>query len=150
MPEIADSAPDPIPVVRVEHWLLRSRRSPGEARRHLGALLAGAPAAQQFADIGLLLVSELVTNAVVHGTPIGNKVLLVVDLAPARLRIEVHDARGDREPVLRTAGKDDESGRGLVLVKSLAHRWGCCPRLGIGKIVWAEVGSSATPAERAA
>ncbi|MFJ3792504.1 ATP-binding protein [Kitasatospora sp. NPDC090091] len=150
MPEIADSDRVPIPVARSEHWLLRSRRSPGEARRHLQALLASTPVAQQFADVGLLLVSELVTNAVVHGTPIGNKVLLVIDLAPARLRIEVHDARGDRAPLLRTAGRDDESGRGLVLVKSLALRWGCCPRRGIGKIVWAEVGPTATPAERAA
>lgn len=57
-----------------------------------------------------------------------------------RLRIEVHDARADREPVLRAVVGEDESGRGLFLVKALSLRWGCCPRGHAGKIVWCECG----------
>ncbi|MEU6235108.1 ATP-binding protein [Kitasatospora sp. NPDC047058] len=127
-------------------WLARSRRAPERARRLLEKLLADVPDGQRFADVGLLLVSELVTNAVIHGTPVGNRVRLVMSVGRDRLRIEVHDARSERGPVLRISGAEDESGRGLLLVKSLSHRWGCCPRQGTGKIVWAEVASD----ERAA
>ncbi|MER7708473.1 ATP-binding protein [Kitasatospora sp. NPDC097605] len=129
-------------------WLPRSRRSPAEARLHLERLLAEVVGGERFIDAGLLLVSELVTNAVVHGSPRDNRVLLALSADSARLRIEVHDARGDRAPVLRDAGRDaggdvgedDESGRGLLLVKSLSEKWGCCPRSGVGKIVWCEIG----------
>ncbi|MFI6846535.1 ATP-binding protein [Kitasatospora sp. NPDC050467] len=125
-------------------WLLRSKRSPGEARRLLEKLLADVPDGQRFADVGLLLVSELVTNAVIHGTPSGNRIRLELSVNRVRLRIEVHDARAEREPVLRPSSADDENGRGLILVKSLSQRWGCCPRTGLGKIVWAEIGPAAT------
>ena len=121
-------------------WLPRSRQSPRMARRLLAGLLAEVEGGHRFLDIGLLLVSELVTNAVVHGTPWGNLVWLALDVDKDRLRIEVHDARGDREPVLCAVGGGDESGRGLVLVRSLSQRWGCCPRQTLGKIVWSEVG----------
>ncbi len=86
-----------------------------------------------------MLLSELVTNAVLYGTPMGRRVQLVLDVDRRRLRIEVHDARGERGPVLRAASGEDESGRGLMLVKVLSQRWGCCPRDGVGKIVWVEV-----------
>ncbi|MFE6865298.1 ATP-binding protein [Kitasatospora sp. NPDC057692] len=123
-------------------WLPRSRRSPGEARRLLERLLADAPGGERFIEAGQLLVSELVTNAVLHGTPMGRQVQLVVSVDRRRLRIEVHDARGERGLVLRAASGEDESGRGLALVKLLAHRWGCLPREGgVGKVVWAEVES---------
>ncbi|MGW2251037.1 ATP-binding protein [Kitasatospora sp. NPDC001660] len=120
-------------------WLPRSRRSPAEARRRLSSLLSVVPDGGQFLEPGLLVVSELVTNAVLHGTPAGYLIHLALDVSPDRLRIEVHDARGDREPVLSPAGLDDEAGRGLQLVKSIVHKWGCCPRRPIGKIVWCEV-----------
>ncbi|MGA5816609.1 ATP-binding protein [Kitasatospora sp. NPDC094028] len=120
-------------------WLPRSRRSPGEARRRLSSLLALTPGGVRFLDSGLLAVSELVTNAVQYGTPAGHLIYLALNVDPTRLRIEVHDALRDREPILSAPGLDDEAGRGLHLVKSLSTRWGCCPRNPIGKIVWCEV-----------
>ncbi|WP_195910994.1 ATP-binding protein [Streptomyces kaniharaensis] len=120
-------------------WLPRSRRAPAEARRRLSVLLADFPGGERFLDSGLLAISELVTNAVLHGTPAGCLIYLALDVDPTRLRIEVHDARRDRAPVLSARGLDDETGRGLHLVKSVAKRWGCCPRQPIGKIVWCEV-----------
>ncbi|GAA1390228.1 hypothetical protein GCM10009639_18670 [Kitasatospora putterlickiae] len=105
----------------------------------LERLLANAPGGERFIDAGQLLISELVTNAVVHGTPMGRRVQLVVSVDRRRLRIEVHDARGERGPVIRAASGEDESGRGMMIVKSLAQRWGCCSREGVGKMVWVEV-----------
>ncbi len=130
------------PVVAGENtcWLPRSPRSPGIARGLLRELLGEVAGGHRFADAGLLVVSELVTNAVAHGTPRERLVWLSLAVDAARLRIEVHDARGDRLPVLRGTDGADESGRGLLLVKSLSLRWGCCPRQNVGKIVWVEVG----------
>ncbi|MFF4922766.1 ATP-binding protein [Kitasatospora sp. NPDC001261] len=120
-------------------WLPRSRRSPGKGRSLLASLLASTPAGESYRDSGLLIVSELVTNALVHGTPPGHRIYLALDLDPARLRIEVHDARRNREPVLRALTLDGEAGRGLHLVKCLSTRTGCSPREHTGKIVWSEV-----------
>ncbi|MFJ8476333.1 ATP-binding protein, partial [Kitasatospora sp. NPDC094011] len=74
-----------------------------------------------------------------HGTPVGNLIYFSLDLDSSRLRIEVHDARGDRLPTLAAPGLDGETGRGLQLVDSLTASWGCSPRRPIGKIVWGEV-----------
>ncbi|MEV7781879.1 ATP-binding protein [Kitasatospora sp. NPDC088351] len=137
MPEALNCPPPPS--ASTSCWLPRSKRSPEEARRALEKLLAGLPHGQRFADAGLLLVSELVTNAVVHGTPPGNRIWLALSVDGSRLRIEVHDARAERGPILRTTSGEDESGRGLLLVKSLSQQWGCCPREHVGKIIWAEI-----------
>ncbi|MGW6566816.1 ATP-binding protein [Streptomyces sp. NPDC054975] len=89
------------------------------------------------ADDVLLCVSELATNALLHGVPPGRGYALhlaLKDPVLRTLRIEVHDS-GDGTPVLREPG--DESGRGLLLVSSLADRWGVRER-NPGKIVWCE------------
>ncbi|MCC9310912.1 ATP-binding protein, partial [Kitasatospora sp. RB6PN24] len=56
------------------------------------------------------------------------------------LRVEVHDAASDKLPAPVSAGVEDECGRGLLLVERLAREWGCGPRQGIGKMVWATIG----------
>jgi len=84
------------------------------------------------ADQAETVVSELVTNAIVHaGPPIG----LVVALAAPVLHIAVRDA-SLRRPRLLTA--DDRRGYGLLLVDALADRWGCDPTPD-GKVVWAAI-----------
>jgi anti-sigma regulatory factor (Ser/Thr protein kinase) len=81
------------------------------------------------ADVAVLLTSELVTNAVTHGTPTaGTFVLLAIDCDSACLRVDVHDGSGDL-PVLDTglikeAPAEAEVGRGLLLVTSLSAEWG--------------------------
>ncbi|MER7543132.1 SpoIIE family protein phosphatase [Spirillospora sp. NPDC127506] len=83
-------------------------------------------------DTAQVLVSELVTNALVHGA--GS---LGVRLIKGRtLLCEVHDDGTDL-PHLRHADATDESGRGLQLVHHLAERWGT-HRTDTGKIVWVE------------
>ncbi|GAA1989313.1 ATP-binding protein [Kitasatospora viridis] len=66
-------------------------------------------------------------------------VLVQFELVPGLLRIEVHDA-SDALPVAGRSGAEDESGRGLLLVERLALEWGCGPRQGVGKRVWAVCG----------
>ncbi|MCP9959639.1 ATP-binding protein [Streptomyces sudanensis] len=84
-----------------------------------------------------LLVAELTANAALHGRVRGRHARLTLTLTAGTLRIEVTDARGDRLPA-PTPDADGESGRGLLLVASLADAWGCEPHDPGGKTVWAE------------
>lgn len=119
-----------------------SRRTVRRARRELVAALVewDLPKLQ---DSAVLVLSELVTNAVKHAArPAGHLIEThLVRLPDDRVRIEVHDAC-DLRPVLRRADATDEGGRGLLLVDALtAHQWGVSSRNGIGKAVWAVVGA---------
>ncbi|MGQ4490864.1 ATP-binding protein [Streptomyces sp. SAS_281] len=71
-------------------------------------------------DDVVLVVSELVTNAICHGD---GAVRLSVSAADGELRVSVIDQSPDRATV-RHADADDVSGRGLFLVAAFAHRWG--------------------------
>ncbi|MGH3266669.1 MAG: ATP-binding protein [Trebonia sp.] len=92
------------------------------------------------ADVAILLTSELVTNAVTHGTPtVGTFVLLTIACDATGLRVAVHDGSGDL-PVLDTgpideAPADAETGRGLLLVTTLSDDWGFY-RTSAGKAVY--------------
>jgi anti-sigma regulatory factor (Ser/Thr protein kinase) len=108
--------------------------SAGAARRFLRDRLNdwGYPLA--LAEVPCLLVSELVTNAIVHtGTPVE----LALRLAGRRLRSAVADG-SSRTPVPRQPGANAETGRGLKLVEELAEEWGV-ESTGRGKTVWFEV-----------
>ncbi|MET8112727.1 ATP-binding protein [Streptomyces prasinus] len=88
-----------------------------------------------------LLIAELTANAALHGRVRGRNARLALALTPATLRIEVTDARGERLPAptpVADADSEGESGRGLLLVASLADAWGCEPHHPGGKTVWAE------------
>jgi anti-sigma regulatory factor (Ser/Thr protein kinase) len=85
----------------------------------------------------LLLVSELVTNVVIHARTSGTVLVLRLETAGPWLRIEVHDA-DPRWPEPRTPDRLDGSGFGFVLVEALSHKWGVRDAT-IGKIVWAEL-----------
>jgi DNA-binding response OmpR family regulator len=86
-------------------------------------------------DTVTLLVSELVTNAVVHA---GSDVEVMVRLTATAARIEVTDTSVE-SIAPRDAAADEDSGRGLALVETLAERWGVRPAPGGGKTVWFEV-----------
>lgn len=87
-------------------------------------------------ETAILLVSELVTNAARHA---GSTDAITLELAAARtwLRIEVYRCRPGLA-VSRTPGEFDESGLGLVLVDSLAGRWGVRETM-TGNTAWAEL-----------
>jgi anti-sigma regulatory factor (Ser/Thr protein kinase) len=68
-----------------------------------------------------LLVSELVTNAVVHGR---GRLILRGELDDDRLLVEVIDDGDGFERTVRQRGVDSVGGRGLAIVDALASRWG--------------------------
>ncbi|MER6435249.1 SpoIIE family protein phosphatase [Streptomyces sp. NPDC001185] len=86
-------------------------------------------------DSAVLLVSEILTNVLVHTD---HDALLVAEVTgdpgDRRLRVEVTDASDDL-PHRRHPGELASSGRGLVLVEILAEAWGVDPR-GQGKSIW--------------
>lgn len=96
----------------------------------------------ELTDTVTLLVSELVTNAVVHA---GSEVDVLVRLTGEMACVEVTDT-SEVEPVPREAALEDASGRGLALVEAIARRWGVRPCPGGGKTVWFEVDRQLEPA----
>jgi anti-sigma regulatory factor (Ser/Thr protein kinase) len=109
--------------------------SAAAARSFTQRHLSGA-GRQNVTDVGLLLVSELATNALRHA---GTDFEVVISLTRRGVRICVGDDNPRRpgSPVVRPH-HDAEGGRGLVLVEELADRWGVegDPP---GKVVWFEL-----------
>jgi serine/threonine-protein kinase RsbW len=97
-------------------------------------------------ETAVLLVSELVGNAVRHARADGSALGLRLETTGAWLRIEVHD--GDPHPPRpRTPAGLDESGFGFVLVDGFADKWGV-RETATGKAVWTELDTSHRPAEQ--
>ncbi|MFE4962539.1 SpoIIE family protein phosphatase [Streptomyces sp. NPDC056660] len=108
-----------------------------EARQHLRELLHDWGSPDQV-DSAVLLVSEMLTNVLVHTDADALLLAEVGGQAPERrLRVEVTDA-GDDLPHKRRPGELASSGRGLVLIELLAEAWGVEPR-GEGKSIWFEL-----------
>ncbi|GAA2116147.1 ATP-binding protein [Streptomyces synnematoformans] len=93
-------------------------------------------------DLAVLLVSELVTNSLRYASgPVGLRLHAVGGSdAGGAIRVEVSDTL-PVPPRVRTAAPDEEGGRGLQLVATVALRWGI-ERAGMGKTVWFELGSA--------
>lgn len=115
--------------------LPREKHTPRRARRQLEETCADRP--PERLDDARLLVTELVSNAVLHGTgPVG----LVLSRGGGSLRVAVED-ESPLMPVLRQTPEPDASGRGMHLVAQLANNWGVAPRPDgrPGKRVWFEI-----------
>jgi anti-sigma regulatory factor (Ser/Thr protein kinase) len=120
-----------------EIHLPTTTHAPASARAFLRAAACSEHNARVL-DEAELLVSELATNAVLHGAP------------PVTVRVECdgsvglcvsvtdHDPHPPRE---LAAGPDDESGRGITLVDLISDRWGVHQHLGDGKEVWFRLGN---------
>jgi anti-sigma regulatory factor (Ser/Thr protein kinase) len=126
-----------------EQFYRRERRSIPAAREFTGEALREWGCAAGRTDDVLLCVSELTTNALLHGVPPGRGFLLQLSRGEGGvLRVEVHDS-GDPWPadVATTerpqVAPDDEDGRGLALVGALADKWDVMDRRP-GKVVWCE------------
>ncbi|MER5487255.1 ATP-binding protein [Streptomyces sp. NPDC002812] len=110
----------------------------GEVRRDLRELMRHR-CKTEAAEVAELLITELVTNALVH-TDQGAEVSAT--LAADRLRVEVRDYAARRPRPHAPSADDGTHGRGLVLVQSLADAWGVDAlglALGGGKVVWFEL-----------
>ena len=106
----------------------------GRARRDVEDALTQADVDARTSGDLMLLVSELVTNAVRHAQSERFEVRL--DVTPERLRLEVHDEGAGFVP--RIAPSDDGTGGyGLFIVDRLADRWGV--ERDAGGVIWLEL-----------
>jgi anti-sigma regulatory factor (Ser/Thr protein kinase) len=108
-----------------------------EARRAVLAADGSLPAPLR--DDLLLLVTELVTNAVRHA-PVGpeQSIRVAIDEGPGRVRVEVADPGGRFTRAHPRHRPDESGGWGLVLVDRIADRWGV-RRTARGTSVWCEI-----------
>ncbi len=109
--------------------LERDLSAPEHARGAVGELCADLH--PDVSTVAQLLVSELVTNALQHGH---GRIDVHIDRSPGRLFVSVDDDSDD-EPVVQFSDLDDEGGRGLLIVETLATSWGV-HRSDRGKSVW--------------
>jgi chemotaxis response regulator CheB len=122
----------------------RRRHASIELRRELGSVMRARRFVREtFADWGvsravddaLIVVSELVTNAITHAdSPC--QVRLSID--ETSVRVEVFD-EGAGTPDPQPASSTSEHGRGLHLITALTAAWGIQQIPDDGKIVWAEL-----------
>ena len=106
--------------VKLHLRLPRHDSAAGIARKALDRRFAGELDRQRAGDLALV-VSELVTNAVVHGR---GAISLIVRLDGEGVYGEVVDDGGGFEREVRERGPDDVSGRGLHIVDVMSNRWG--------------------------
>ncbi len=103
-----------------EKHLPRSPDAPYLARTAVTKWLGDAFDAEELAR-AKLLVSELITNAVVYGE---GEIALRVHLDADRVLVEVIDEGGGFEHQIRQQGFDNIGGRGLAIVDAESARWG--------------------------
>lgn len=106
-----------------------------QGRAYVAAELAGLP--RGVIDDAQLVLTELVSNAQLHGAP---PVVVSVTRQGDGARVEVADS-GRRRLVLPAQSTDAMTGRGLAMVRAVARSWGVDPVPGDGKVVWAVVGT---------
>ena len=117
------------------------------ARNAIRDFLAEAHITKVDSDAAALIVSELVSNAIVHTSDAGDTIELRIDERLGTVHIEVQD-HDPRPPATRVDAVDAEGGRGLVIVESIASRWGWDEIAGNGKQVWCDLSSRRRPGTR--
>jgi serine phosphatase RsbU (regulator of sigma subunit)/anti-sigma regulatory factor (Ser/Thr protein kinase) len=103
-------------------------------RHFVEACLAGWGVDPDVTEIARLVASELVTNALQHGS---GPITVRLRLGPRHVCLDVDDG-SPAFPEPRTAEDDDEGGRGLQLIGALTDSWGTRP-LDHGKSVWCTI-----------
>lgn len=102
--------------------------------RHLARQRLEVVCSPEVLDTVALLVTELVTNAILHArTPL----LLVIEPNADHIRVCVEDS-SPQSPEIRNYDADAVTGRGLALVEQLASAWGV-EQTPTGKAVWCEI-----------
>ncbi len=109
------------------------------APRSARAAFRGLPAVASVRDDAVLVVSELVANAVIHsGCAPEETVAVQAFLGDRCVRIVVEDPGwSSHEPLIPTRARPHGGGLGLRVVQRIAQRWGVERRR--GRIVWAEL-----------
>lgn len=108
------------------NWPRRMRAAATETLREWGL--------NDLQDDVQIVVSELVTNAVLHTA--ASRIAVRMNLFTGTVRIKVDAAMDTCSPVRRSPGPEQEHGRGLMIVDELASRWGVAEE---GNVVWCEI-----------
>jgi anti-sigma regulatory factor (Ser/Thr protein kinase) len=111
--------------------------SVGEARAWIDAFLAERAVEDTVRDDTQLVVSELVTNALMHGD---GPLVLRASITGAAVQVSVTDS-GDDLPEVLPLDPTRIGGLGLIVVDRVASDWGVAPFPG-GKTVWAALSLS--------
>jgi anti-sigma regulatory factor (Ser/Thr protein kinase) len=107
------------------------------ARSFVRRTCLDAFADSEMCDSAVLLTSEVVTNAILHGRG-GIRIDVVADAVGVRVDIE---DRGPGRPVVRPLDPDAVHGRGMVIVAAAASTWGIERSFG-AKTVWFQLGAA--------
>lgn len=142
---MSESSPGPGGAVAAASAQTRARSFPatadqvGEARRFLAQVLGDCPRAVD----ALACLSELATNSVLHSNSRlpGGCFIVRASVRQAGLRVEVQDEGGPWE---RWQERDDQRGRGLVIVDALSSAWAITGD-GAGRTTWFEISSRTIP-----
>jgi anti-sigma regulatory factor (Ser/Thr protein kinase) len=122
--------------------LERGRGAPRQAREYVAGKLRDLGVAADAVDDAMLIVSELVTNSLVHGEG-ALRVRIDADAGTGSVRLTVADERPyGALPLPAQPGHDAEAGRGLLLVNALSIRWGSRPVAetpALGTAVWVDL-----------
>lgn len=108
------------------------------ARAFVASALALPPDTKEIVE---LLVSELASNAILHGR---TRFTVTVSQHDTATRVSFFD-RNNALPAVKDYGPDAVTGRGLRIVERLADRWGIDQPPTGGKAVWFEIGDVAMP-----
>ena len=127
-------ATEPTPDARWTLALPPDLQSVGAARRFVGSCCNDAGVVGAARDSAVLLTSESVTNAFVHGR---SEARIAVVVVPGGVLIEVGDDNS-RHPKVVEPDPNALDGRGLLIMMNLATRWGVRNEE-VGKTVWFEV-----------
>lgn len=141
-PDASPHGPGRVGAAAVHDWtalaLPASPQAAGSFRRHALSAVRRWGLHNEAGDTVEACVSELVTNAIVHG--VGRDVLMLMYFTGDSVLTEVFGHAVD-EPVIPTTARSDdaESGRGLLIVETLAKDWGS-EHTGHGLLrVWASI-----------
>lgn len=96
----------------------------------------------ELVDDAVVIISELVTNAVRHGVPpyaaaAGDAPIKLTLVRQARFAVFIVSDPGEQDPRMRPADDVCENGRGLHVIEALSRAWGWTPLPDGGKAVWA-------------
>jgi anti-sigma regulatory factor (Ser/Thr protein kinase) len=107
------------------------------ARSHIGIDLRKAGIVTPAIGDATLVVSELLTNAILHARPLpGARVLVAWALRERSLEVAVSDGGAMTRPRTTRPSLSSIGGRGLTIVENLSWRWGVLPN-DFGLTVWA-------------
>ena len=112
--------PDPAAVRQARAFIARHCRARG--------------ACDDLCDTAVLLASEIVTNAFLHGR---SRTRLAVATSTTHVRVEVSDDNS-RHPITPAPDTDALDGRGITIVQMLASAWGVRDEP-LGKTVWFQI-----------